>query len=211
MTHHIAAQWLLVGRWVLLAVLLVVAATALVSMLRRFVEVRRVWEFEEERESLDAANILGMQVRQLLDGLRNRGASEPASEALASGTVRRAYRDVLAAASQAGVRRRQQETPDEFAQRLRRHVSDQPASAGIPPEADLALATLTEAYDAARYDEHLQDAVAVPVVVAAQTVLLRWLRSYAQTNGEADEQRTSGGCGAIAADVTWMACGPRRP
>jgi hypothetical protein len=189
-THRIPAEWLLVGRWVLLAVFVLLASTLLVRLLRRFVEVQRVWEFEEERESLDASTILGGQVRHLVDGLLNRGAADQTSEVLASGTVRRAYRDVLAAAGQAGVRRRAHETPDEFAQRLRRYVLDQAAPGGIPPEADQALATLTEAYDAARYDERLQDAVAAPAVVAAQATLQRWLRSYERVN--ADNAETHG-------------------
>ncbi|HEV8190737.1 MAG TPA: DUF4129 domain-containing protein [Ktedonobacterales bacterium] len=182
--HRLPAEWLLIGRWVLLAVFALLAGMLLVRLLRRFAEGRRVWEFEEECESLDAATILGGQVRQLVAGLLNRGAMDQAGEVLAPGTVRRAYRDLLGAASQAGLRRRTYETPDEFAQRLRRQVLDQPTSGSIPPDADLALATLTEAYDAARYDERLHDAVAAPAVVAAQATLQQWLGSYARASAD---------------------------
>lgn len=191
-THQIPTQWLLVGRWVLLAAFVFLAGTLLVRLLRRFVEVRRVWEFEEVRESLDASTIVRAQLRQLVDGVLRRDAAEQAGDALASGTVRRAYRDVLAAASQAGVRRRTHETPDEFAQRLRRHVHDHPASGGLPADMDSALATLTEAYDAARYDARSQNAAASPAVAAAQASLQRWLHSYARANADAAERRGSG-------------------
>ncbi len=56
------------------------------------------------------------------------------------------YRDVLAAASKRGIGRVKAETPDEFASRLAGAVGDGAERADV--------ATLTDAYDTARYGEH---------------------------------------------------------
>jgi hypothetical protein len=184
--------WLAAGQWALYVIVAVAAVSLLVLVLRRVRELRKSQEFEEVREGLDASAILGNQLRALLDRLR-RPVSTPAvpAEDLAAGSVRLLYREVLASASQMGLRRRTHETPDEYARRLQRDALGHAAAGtapGAPAEADRALATLTEAYDEARYDEPPHEQVAPPAVAAAQASLLRWLRSYAPASGDSTER-----------------------
>lgn len=179
----VSEAWQTAGSWALYVIAAVAAVSLLLLALRRIRQIRQSYDFEEERESLDGRAILGAQLRALLDGLRRRDADD-GQEALASGSVRLLYRDALTASGHVGLGRRPAETPDEFAQRLSR---DTLKSDGAEPAAGQALTELTDAYDAARYDEHLQNEIAPPTVVAAQTSLLGWLHGYARTHSVATE------------------------
>lgn len=49
---NIPPEWLTVGRWVLIALGIVIALTVLLRVLRAFAALRQTDEVEEERESL---------------------------------------------------------------------------------------------------------------------------------------------------------------
>ena len=118
------AEWLALGRWVLLALFIVVIAVVLARVLRRFGEWRHPQEFEEERETLDISNLLSRQLRDLAHRLfPHRRAASADLEALPAGSVRLLYREALQAAAQAGYVRASSETPDEYAARLRTEAS----------------------------------------------------------------------------------------
>lgn len=182
----VSEGWLTVGTWALYAIIVVTAVSLLLLALRRARQMRQTYDFEEERESLDGRAILGAQLRALLNGLRRGDGADDGQEALASGSVRLLYRDALTAFGHVGLGRRPAETPDEFAQRLSRDALERD---GAEPASREALAELTNAYDAARYDERLQDQPATPAVVDAQTSLLGWLRNYAHAHSLVAEGR----------------------
>lgn len=99
----------------------------------------------EERESLGTSGLLGSQVRSFLR--RMLPHREPAPrDALAAGSVRYLYREVLRAADAGQHGRLPTETPDEFALRISQEYTlvspSQPAS---------DLDAISAAYDAARY------------------------------------------------------------
>lgn len=196
--NGLPAEWLLVGRWVLLALFIAIIVLALIRVLRRFGEWNRPQEFEEERESLDGASLLGRQLRDLARRLLpRRHAPAPPLEPLPAGSVRLLYREALQAAMKAGYARAPAETPDEYAARLRVEVSVPSNSAALvapdirDSDAGQAFSILTEAYDAARYGKPVgREAaeVASPAVTSAQHTVLSWLRALkARRDGAASE------------------------
>jgi uncharacterized protein DUF4129 len=139
-------QW----RFLVLAVLSVFVSLALIllaygfmRLLRRDEEAPPDDDIDEERSALDGGALLREQMRDLL-GRFQRG-QRVASDPLPAGSVRSLYRDMLAAAAKRGLGRRKAETPDEFAARLAGAVGDGAERTDV--------ATLTDAYDMARYGE----------------------------------------------------------
>jgi hypothetical protein len=141
------------GRWRFLAIAmmsvfvslaLLLLAYAFMRLLRREEDAPPDDAIDEERSALDGAALLREQMRDLL-GRFQRGP-RGASDSLPAGSVRSLYRDVLVAASKRGVGRLKAETPDEFASRLAGALGDGAEQADV--------ATLTDAYDMARYGEH---------------------------------------------------------
>jgi hypothetical protein len=122
---------------------LILLALAFLRFLRREEESRPEDAVDEERSALDGNALLREQARDFLQ--RFRRAPRVAVEALPPGSVRRLYRDLLAAASQHGVDRRKAETPDEFASRLADSLAEDTERSD--------MVALTEAYDTARYGE----------------------------------------------------------
>lgn len=140
-------QW----RFLVLALLSVFVSLALIllaygfmRLLRREEEAPPDDDIDEERSALDGGALLREQMRDLL-GRFQRGP-RAAPDPLPAGSIRSLYRDVLAAAAKRGLGRLKAETPDEFAARLAGAVGDGAER--------IDVATLTDAYDTARYGEH---------------------------------------------------------
>jgi hypothetical protein len=137
-------------RFLVLAVMSVFVSLALILLAYGFMRLLRREEeappddaIDEERSALDGGALLREQMRDLF-GRFQRGPRD-APDPLPAGSIRRLYRDVLAAAAKRGLGRMKAETPDEFASRLAGAVGDGAEQADV--------ATLTEAYDTARYGE----------------------------------------------------------
>lgn len=156
----IPAQWVTVGEWLLVAGVLGVIAVALVRIIRRVREKGQPEGFEEERQALDASDVLGSQLRNLLNRFRRRDRGGPAPDTLVPGGARYRYRAMLRAARRAGLARRPSETPDELRARLERTLRARAGTAaghGMSSDTEVevaaALAALTGAYDDARYGD----------------------------------------------------------
>lgn len=166
----IPAEWLTAGRWVLIALGILVALVIVLRAFRAFAAWRQTDEGGEERESLGATRLLSMQLHALLTNLANRfqrklTAREPGTDA--GQCVRVLYRRVLRQAAAQGLGRRLPETPQEFAWRLEAALGrPQATGAGPPGSADGSmpdeppprsafsdpdLDTLTTAYEQTRY------------------------------------------------------------
>lgn len=124
-------------------------------------------EMDEEREGLDGRGLLRRQIAELLGQLRGVFASEP--DPLRAGSVRWHFREALRAGAAAGLERRDSETADEYGRRM---TAITQAAQGAGSEA--SFATLTAAYDHARYGEH--DAPATPAIAAEAKRLTDALR-----------------------------------
>ena len=172
----IPADWLAAMRWGLVILAVVVALVLLARLLRRYTEWRRERAFMEVRTMLDAREILGGQLRRLLDAFRRQQtpAHTPVTDDLAQGSVRRVYRDTLAAAAATGRARYAAETPEEYQRRLTRDDGPFPPP---PPDVASSLARLTNAYERARYGEANADETppAMPETVSAADAVRRWL------------------------------------
>lgn len=183
-TSLLPAEWLTVMRWGAVILIVVVALVMLARVLSRYTERRRVRAFSEERTMLDAREILGGQLRHLFNAFRRRTSQDaPATDDLAVESVRRVYRDTLAAAG-VGHARRAAETPHEYQRRI---TSDDPLRPGATPPPDVtgALGALTSAYEVARYGQPDSDSAAAmpapPETVHAAETVRRWL---AERRGE---------------------------
>lgn len=193
---NLPASWVTATQWLLLALVVVVLAVVLVRLLRYFARVNRAQSFEEERTSLDGRALLLQQLRDLFRRSPREVVSE---EALAPGSVRALYRDLLRAAARAGYPRRASETPQEYARRLA-------ALAGTDLPAP-ALDALTGAYYATRYgarsDASMDEASgtvaapaatveateASPEVRAAFAEVTRWLAAHPASDGDEGASR----------------------
>ena len=173
----VPAEWLTVMRWVVVLVVIAVALVLLARLLKRYAEFRRERAFTEVRTMLDARQILGGNLRRLLDAFRRPAPSAiaPAKDGLTEGSVRRIYRDTLAAAAASGRARNPAETPEEYQRRITRDDGLRPPPA---PEVAGALASLTRAYERARYAEVTADddaSPATPETVSAAETVRHWL------------------------------------
>jgi hypothetical protein len=128
---------------VFVSLALILLAYGFMRLLRREEEAPPDDAIDEERSALDGGALLREQMRDLL-GRFQRGP-HVAPDPLPAGSIRSLYRDVLAAAAKRGLGRRKAETPDEFASRLAGAVGDGAERTDV--------ATLTDAYDTARYGE----------------------------------------------------------
>ena len=175
-TSLIPADWLTVMRWVVVLVVVVVALILLARLIRRYTDWRRERAFTEVRTMLDAREILGGNLRRFLDAFRRPAppASQAATNDLAQGSVRRIYRDTLAAAAARGRARGAAETPAEYQRRMARDDGLRPPPS---PEVAGALANLTRAYEQARYGGDDSDELppATPETVGAAEAVRHWL------------------------------------
>ena len=133
-------------------ILLVAASGAFIFVMRLFFlrnGVERDTDMgEDEREALDAKGLFRAQLRGLLHNM-GRKSQEEGPERLPRDGVRYAYREVLHAAAERGLRRTANETPDEYAVRLAKSA---PINMATGSEAG-DLTTVSEAYNVARYAE----------------------------------------------------------
>jgi hypothetical protein len=174
--NGLPAEWEAIGQWVLIGVGVIVLLLILWRAFRLFASWRSADTEEEERENLGATRVLGEQLRNLLASLaarfQRRQPGEAPIEAQETGsTVRALYRRVLRQAQAQGQGRQAPETPDEFAQRLRPLLLEEPAKP-VPSEENLSvqptppnkwpelpadpqqeLAALTTAYEQTRYGD----------------------------------------------------------
>ena len=131
--------------------------------------------WEDETEALDGRALLRAQLRGLF--ARHHGEVAPAGEALAAGSVRALYRDVLEAAAGRGLGRIPAETADEYALRLGRALPPGAGETAGGEEEEGDVRALTAAYDAARYGEREADAGMRRTLARAAARLTRRLRS----------------------------------
>lgn len=124
----------------------------------------------EEREALDARNLLASQLRGLFGrrGRRDRAAEDP----LPRGSVRYLYREVLRAANGNGLDRHPDETPDEFAGRLGKTAPLAMFASGEGAD----LLALSDAYDDARYASREPDPTHRERLQAGASRLIRLFR-----------------------------------
>ena len=163
---------ILVTVGVVVALILVyLLARMVVSYLNRPIEDE---EIEEEREGLDAANLLRRQVRDWWSRRRRRAAVEE-RDPLRRGSMRWLYRSVMRAGSQAGYERREEESADEYATRL----------ASLLGGSDDDLRAITSAYDVARYGS----ADADPPAPGVAADLARSARARLEALGQAEAAR----------------------
>ncbi len=184
-------EWLVAGRYAVIALGIALVAFALILVLRRFHAWRSPQAFEEERETLSARDVLGGQLRSLLAALRRPHPTErETEEPLAMGSIRYRYREVLRAAKVTPLGRQANETPNEYARRLQASACElRPGTVSSDDAARVAaaLATLTNAYDVARYGDDDHQPASAPSVeqteltelTDAQHTLLTWLRAQA--------------------------------
>jgi hypothetical protein len=128
---------------VFVSLALILLAYGFMRLLRREEEAPPDDDIDEERSALDGGALLREQMRDLLGRFQRSPRATP--DPLPAGSVRRLYRDVLAAAAKRGLSRLKAETPDEYASRLASAVGDGAERADVT--------TLTNAYDTARYGE----------------------------------------------------------
>jgi hypothetical protein len=166
----IPAEWLIVGRWVFVALGILVALVIVLRAFRAFAAWRQSDEVEEERESLGVTRMLSAQLRALLANLAIRFQQKRAARAQGTDAdqgVRALYRRVLHQAAAQGMARHLPETTQEFARRLGavlvRQQATPPGPSGAadrsapgeplprPALSDSDLDTLTAAYEQTRY------------------------------------------------------------
>ncbi len=192
----IPAEWLTAGRWVLIALGILVALVIVLRAFRAFAAWRQTDEVEEERESLGATRLLRAQVRALLANLATRFQRKPAAREPGTDAgqgVRAIYRRVLRQATAQGLGRRLPETPQEFAWRLGAALG-RPQATGAGPSgaagggtqvepphrsalSDPDLDTLTTAYEQTRYGNREPP---LPEVTILQERVERLLRRLEQ-------------------------------
>jgi hypothetical protein len=157
-TTAIMAQTIAVGRWVLLAVILLAIFFIVVRTIQRWLRRHDDGGVEEIREGLDARSLLAARWRDWRNRRRRQAASGPTLEPLDPLSARARYRELLqeAALTSESLARSPTETPGEYQRRLLRHLQPQALNARTvstePPLPDAAiLNALTTAYADERY------------------------------------------------------------
>jgi hypothetical protein len=152
------AQILAVGRWILLALILLAVFFVVVRTIQRWLRRHDDGGVEEIRERLDARSLLADRWRAWRNRRRRQAASGPALEPLDPLSARARYRELLqeAALTSEALARSPTETPSEYQRRLLRHMQQQmsnarTAPAETAPSSASMLDTLTRAYDDERY------------------------------------------------------------
>jgi hypothetical protein len=148
---------------VFVSLALILLAYSFMRLLRREEESPPEEAIDEERSALDGGALLREQMRDLLS--RFQRGTRVAPDLLPTGSIRSLYRDVLVAASKRGLGRLKAETPDEFASRLVGAVGDDAEQ--------IDVATLTDAYDTARYGEQEPERAQADTLRAAAQRLTR--------------------------------------
>jgi hypothetical protein len=157
--HAISPEFVNLGRWILLAAVIVVVVLLVRAVLRHwFLPTEQQTEVDEVRERLDARSLLREQWQAFWR--RRRTRSRVAREPLEPGSARAHYRALLDAvqADASMHERKPTETPAEYEVRLLPLLREQAAEAQASQEM-LAMQELTrvymdERYGARRTDEH---------------------------------------------------------
>lgn len=189
LTDHISASTLTVERWALLAVIVAVLLLLALRAMRHYNTFGRSDAFDEEREGLDARDILARRLRNLFSRGERPEALAESGPTLRPDGARALYREVLRAASHAGMARQVTETPEEYAGRLAPALDGvaQPAGVAAARESDAhaPLARLTAEYERARYGTPDGDEPAAPPeTTQAQRRVLELLRAAGARTGE---------------------------
>jgi hypothetical protein len=153
---NIAPEIIALGRWVFLAIALIVLLLVVRAALNRFRAVNANDGIEEVRESLDARSLLGQRLRDWFN--RRRGTKERITlEPLDPASARARYRNLLAevALARHDLARLPTETPDEYEMRLRVYLEQQSQqvveSSTATPTDPAILEELTHLYARERY------------------------------------------------------------
>jgi hypothetical protein len=155
----IPPEVLTIGRWVFLALALLIILLVVRASLRRWFTRDSEQEVEEVREGLDTRSLLGERWHEWWKRWQRKREIFPALEPLDPTSVRACYREMLQAIATANntLARKPAETPIEYEERLKKHLTQgEPpmenlaASAQLPPEPAI-LDELTRAYANERY------------------------------------------------------------
>lgn len=150
-----------IGRGVLIGLAVLAVLLLIRALLKRRMVGGRDDAVEEVRERLDARSLLGQRWREWWKRRRRKGAAGLALDRLDPNSARARYREVLLATAVAGdeLARQPAETPAEYQERLRKHLS-QPVkrtamqstdSDIVQPTGAEILEELTDAYERERY------------------------------------------------------------
>ncbi len=157
-TTAIIAQVIAVGRWVVLALILIAIFVIVVRTMRHWLRSNDDGGVEEIRERLDARSLLAERLREWRNRRRRQTAPGVALETLDPLSARARYRELLQeiALTSETLARSPAETPHEYQRRLQRHLRQHATNAqATPGEAapttPAILDTLTTAYAGERY------------------------------------------------------------
>lgn len=151
-SHTFPPEVLTIGRWVFLALVLLVTLLVVRAGLRRWLTRKSEEGIEEEREALDARSLLGQHWRNWWQRRRKRDNSTMALEPLDPSSARARYREMLQAVAMTkeDLARRPAETPAEYQTRLYASI-EKPASVSEREGESQMLEELTGAYTRERY------------------------------------------------------------
>ncbi|HVB74137.1 MAG TPA: DUF4129 domain-containing protein [Ktedonobacteraceae bacterium] len=156
-------ELLTIGRWVFLALVLLITLLVVRASLRHWLVRNSDEGVEEERESLDARSLLGQHWREWWQRRRRRDNNAGALEPLDPASARARYREMLQALATSNVdlARTPTETAVEYQARLRLHfaeaaLSDRPTCPDALTD-DMMLAELTQIYANERYGGKFTD------------------------------------------------------
>ena len=157
-TQAIIAQVIAIGRWALLALILLAILVIVVRTMQRWLRHNDDGGVEEIREGLDARSLLAERWRAWRNRRKRQVTSGPALEPLDPLSARARYRELLqeTALTSEMLARNPAETPNEYQRRLLRHIQQHApgmgtTSAEAAPSAAAMLETLTAAYADERY------------------------------------------------------------
>jgi hypothetical protein len=157
--RNIPPEVLAIGRWVFLALILIVALLVVRASLQRWRKLSDDEGIEEVREGLDARSLLSERWREWWNRRRGRKSTALSLEPLDPGSARAHYREMLQAVAtkNAELARTAAETPLEYEERLLMYlengkVRSQQLSKSDDSSAETAiLDELTDAYTLERY------------------------------------------------------------
>jgi hypothetical protein len=151
-SHTFPPEVLTIGRWVFLALVLLVTLLVVRAGLRRWLTRKSEEGIEEERETLDARSLLGQHWHDWWQRRRKRDNSTVALEPLDPTSARARYREMLqaVAATKEDLARRPAETPTEYQARLNASI-EEPSSVSEKEKESQMLEELTGAYTRERY------------------------------------------------------------
>ena len=154
-TTAVVTQLIAVGRWVLLALILLAILVIVVRTMRRWLRLHDDGGVEEIREGLDARSLLAERWRAWRNRRRRQAMSGPTLEPLDPLSARARYRELLqeTALTSEMLARSSTETPNEYQRRLLRHVQQHAPGMTTPAEAAPSAAAMLEMLTSAYADE----------------------------------------------------------